>query len=367
MTACERGHRSGRPPAIAFFISPHGFGHAARAAALIQRLHELRTDLRFVAVTTIPQWFLRDSVSTPLEFVPEVVDVGLVQRSAVTEDLPATVRKLDALYPPRPDRVAALAATLKAQGCAAVVADIAPLGLSVARAAGIPGILVENFTWDWIYAAYERLEPGLARHRKTIAGLLADADLHIQTAPVCDPQGGALQVGPICRRPRLGRAAARASLAVGDRERLVLVSMGGVPARFDFAWRLEGRSERFLLIGETPGDWPRNVLTLPSRSGHYHPDLVMAADVVVGKLGYSTVGEASRSGVDWIWVDRPAFPETAILAAYVESRHRCRRITAETLESGDWIGELDALAGSRPSAGFVSGSTPAAAAILRLL
>ena len=37
-----------------------------------------------------------------------------------------------------------------------VIADAPPLGCAAAAAAGIPSVVVSNFTWDWIYQAYRR-------------------------------------------------------------------------------------------------------------------------------------------------------------------------------------------------------------------
>ena len=37
--------------------------------------------------------------------------------------------------------------------------DISPLGLMVAERAGLPSVLVENFTWDWLYAPLVAQDP----------------------------------------------------------------------------------------------------------------------------------------------------------------------------------------------------------------
>jgi hypothetical protein len=46
---------------IAYFVSPHGFGHAARAAAVMEALSEIDTGVQFEIFTTVPFWFFRDS------------------------------------------------------------------------------------------------------------------------------------------------------------------------------------------------------------------------------------------------------------------------------------------------------------------
>ena len=55
-------------------------------------------------------------------------------------------------------RVDAEAAFLRDERVDLVVADIPPLGLAAARRAGVPGIGVSNFTWDWIFSAYPDTE-----------------------------------------------------------------------------------------------------------------------------------------------------------------------------------------------------------------
>jgi hypothetical protein len=155
-------------------------------------------------------------------------------------------------------------------------------------------------------------------------------------------------------------------LGVDPTERLVTVTMGGVPERLEIARELEGRPERFLLVGQSPDDsWPENVIALPHRSGFPHPDLLMATDVLVGKLGYSTVVEAWRAAVDWIWLDRPAFAETAVLAEHVRRHHRQVRLEPGALGRGGWTAALDCLTGPRPAPSFEDGAPAAAAAILR--
>jgi hypothetical protein len=39
---------------IAYFISPHGFGHASRAAAVMEALYKIESSIRFEIFTTTP-------------------------------------------------------------------------------------------------------------------------------------------------------------------------------------------------------------------------------------------------------------------------------------------------------------------------
>ncbi len=48
---------------IAYFISPHGFGHAARAASVMEAIHEIDPSIRFEIFTASPSWFFQDNLS----------------------------------------------------------------------------------------------------------------------------------------------------------------------------------------------------------------------------------------------------------------------------------------------------------------
>ena len=146
-------------PAVAAFVSSHGFGHAARSGAVIEAIERLQPRTRFHLFTAVPRWFFGRAL--PIHHHRIVADIGLVQRTPFREDLAATAKRLAEFYPPSPRRVGRLAALVRRLGCRVVLCDIAPLGILVAERAGIPSVLIENFTWEWIYRAY----PSLRRFR----------------------------------------------------------------------------------------------------------------------------------------------------------------------------------------------------------
>ncbi len=169
---------------LACFVTPHGFGHAARACAVVEALAE-RLPLAVELFTTVPEWFFAASLRVPFGYHAVRTDVGLAQRDALDEDLDATVRELDAFLPWPSALIDGLAAIVRERGCEAVLCDVAPLGIAVARAAGVRTVLVENFTWDWIYEGYGDRAPGLSPHAAELSRWFATADLRVQTEPVC--------------------------------------------------------------------------------------------------------------------------------------------------------------------------------------
>ncbi|MEO1370779.1 MAG: hypothetical protein AAFX50_26650, partial [Acidobacteriota bacterium] len=75
---------------LAYIVSSHGFGHAARSAAVIDALNARRPEVRVEIVTTTPRWFFEQSLAAPFGYREVTTDLGLVQASSLDEDLDAT-------------------------------------------------------------------------------------------------------------------------------------------------------------------------------------------------------------------------------------------------------------------------------------
>ncbi|RME62834.1 MAG: hypothetical protein D6790_05680, partial [Caldilineae bacterium] len=351
-----------------YVISSHGFGHAARACAVMAALQRRAPALRWEIFTQVPKWFFRESLPGPFTYHDWPTDVGLVQRNALDADLEATLERLNQFLPFRDAQIRRLAYQIQQTNSRAVFCDIAPLGIAAARAAGLPSILVENFTWDWIYQAYADEWPSLQSHMDYLAAAFAAADVHIQTEPVCRaaPFGPVdLTTPPVSRPPRTAPAETRQALGVPRDAPLVLVTMGGVAWEHNNLERLARHPEvHFLLPGEHGPHIhaPDNVHLLPANSGFYHPDLVAASDAVVGKIGYSTLAEVYLAGIPYGYVTRPRFKESAVLAAFVETHMSGVAIPPAHMANARWVDAVpDLLAQPRQQEERINGADTIAA------
>ena len=336
----------------AFFVTPHGFGHAGRASAVMSAILARQPDAFFEIFTRVPDWFFHMSLNhaaagaSPYRYHDVLTDVGLVQATSMIEDLPATIDRLGELLPYRADALDALAAVLTDTGCRAVLCDIAPLGIAAAHRAGLPALLVENFTWDWIYRGYLDEEPRFAPYIDYLHAAFTAADHHIRALPACtdDPPAG-LTVQPVSRKPRAARAETRARLGVPPDAPLVMITMGGILTLYPFLDQIQNHpSMRFLIPGGSAEHEQRGSLVLiPHHSDFYHPDLVEAADVIIGKLGYSTLAEARAAGLPYIYIPRPNFPETEPMSRYAREDMGAVELSEERFLSGDWLDLLPEL------------------------
>jgi hypothetical protein len=357
------------PARIAYIVSPHGFGHGARSAAVLNALWRLRPEIEAHVFTTVPEWFWQDSLDRPFELHEVLTDVGLVQLSPTEEDPQATLRRLDEIRP-LAEKAKPMVAELDRLGCDFVVCDISPLGLAAAGLAGLPSVLVESFTWDWIYESYFEAEPGLREVAEEMAELCASAGVRIQTEPVCRPATGSIVVPPVYRRGRSNRAAVRSTLGLSDDRPLVLVTMGGSSWAFEGADHLKGASDLAFVVFAGTAEIERrdNVILLPVRSPVFVPDLIAAADVVVGKLGYSTVAEAWAAGSRYLFVPRPRFPESPFLAAFVREHLPSVEVSPAAFALGAWVESLEPLlAEQQPTAQTINGADRIARELLRTL
>lgn len=336
--------RSGGPPRAAVFVSPHGFGHAARASAVMEALHR-RLGFRFELFTSSPPWFFDESVAGTYRSHPVVTDVGFVQTSALAYDLERTVAAVGAFLPFDDALVDRLASAVRGAGCRFVLCDIAPLGVAVAERAGIPSVLVQNFTWPWLYEPLLAEAPELEWLSAELDTWFGRATLHLLAEPFCDPDPRSHgSVLPVSRPARISRAEARVALGLSPDERVLVVTMGGYTEAMPFLGALEAlHGVTVLVTGAHATETRGNLRLFDNGTRLYMPHLVRAADAVVAKLGYSTVAEVWREGRPLAYVTRSGFREMPPLRDWVAERIPGFEIRGEDFAGGGWIERLTEL------------------------
>lgn len=338
---------------IAFFVTNHGFGHAARACAAMEALGERNDAIGFEIFSTVPQWFFRNSLEHDFGYHPVLTDIGMVQSSPFQANLQQTLEKLRSFLPFDKRRIQNLSKTARKTHCRLIVCDIAPLGIAVAEQAGIPSLLIENFTWDWIYDGYLSIFPELKTYIDYLGDYFTHATYHIQTEPVCEYCQADLIVAPACRKFRTPKKATRNCLGIPDDAPVVLLTMGGIPDRRDVVSELHRQKDVTFII---PGAFDSvrqtaNTILLPHNGSYFHPDLIHASNAVVGKAGYSTIAEVYNAGIPFGYISRPSFRESPILEQFVKRHMAGIPIHEAEYYNGRWLAhipELLALAAQKP-------------------
>jgi len=328
---------------IAYFVTPHGFGHATRAAAVMAALQKRDPNIHIHIFTQAPERIFTETLPHTFTYHNLLTDLGLVQLTPLEADFSATIQRLNNFYPLDQTLIQKLSQQI--QSCVCVCCDIAPLGIAVAQKANLPSVLIENFTWNWIYEPFVSERPAFSPHMTYLQDLFQSATHHIQTSPVCHPSPHATTVNPVSRDNRQSRSETRQALGLPDTSKAIMITMGGVPFQYAGAHHLSDFSNTCFLLPNS-GDTLRqegNLIHLPRNSQLFHPDLVHASDLVISKIGYSTLAEVYQAGTPLGYIPRPEFRESAALQPFIEAHMPSHPISNDDFESGKWLQSLPQL------------------------
>ena len=133
--------------------SSHGFGHAARDAAVLQQLRRLRPEWTLVMSSGLPSPVLDLLLGdAAIEQRCCQWDVGMVQADALGVDCVATLSALDQLEQRLPARIEAEAVWLASEEQPVlIIGDIPPAAAALAQRLDAPLVWMSNFGWDDIY------------------------------------------------------------------------------------------------------------------------------------------------------------------------------------------------------------------------
>ena len=327
---------------IGYFISPHGFGHAERASAVMAAIHDINPSIRFEIFTTIPEWFFLQSLSGPFTYHSLLTDIGLVQETPLREDLAETLRELNDFLPYDGFKIEGPSREVSRTKCRLIICDISPMGIAVAQMSQIPSVLIENFTWDWVYENYVSVDFPVNQHVEYLRKIFNSVNYHIQAEPVCQRRNADLTTTPISRNPRVSPQLMRQRLGIPDGVKVVLITMGGVPEEYKFLTQLTHQNNIYFIIpgGSKSMQVIDNLVLLPRHADFFHPDIINACDAVVGKLGYSTLAEIYHAGVPYGYIPRSSFKESDILEAFVRNEMNGSAISELQFHEGSWMSLL---------------------------
>jgi UDP:flavonoid glycosyltransferase YjiC (YdhE family) len=327
---------------IAAYITGHGFGHATRMAAVIAALVERLPDLRVTVISTAPEWLFRLNLTAPFAFRSRALDVGAVQEDSIRLNAAATLDAYARLLERQGVAVEEEAALLRRSDVDLVVADTPPAAFPIARRAGVPGVGIGNFTWDWIYARYVRDHPSYAFVLEAIRAAYAQAALFLRLPfhGPCDACPVVRDVPMVARRSGRSRAEVRRRLGLSEDRPVVLLSFGGFEIRgIDF--------DRVVRLGEyqfvTTQPLRRTVgnIRFAALDGLRYEDVVAQADAVITKPGYGIVSECLANRVPVVYTARGDFAEYDCLVEGLRRFGTCAFIGNEDLLRGHWRDALE--------------------------
>jgi hypothetical protein len=352
-------------------ISAHGYGHLAQAAPVLHQLTELMPNLRLTLRCGLPATKLRQRIRIPFAHLPAASDFGYAMIDAMTVDHAGTAAAYRAAHADFPTRVAAEAEMLRQLQPDAVFSDVSYLPLAGAAQAGIPAVALCSLNWADLFAHYYGNEAWAAPiHAEMLAAYRTATFLRTTPAMPMPHLPRQIEIGAIACMGCARRDELRAKVGCGDTARIVLVGLGGIPARLPV--------ENWPVLPDTcwllPAAWladrrpPRADFHAIESFGWPFEDWLRSIDAVVAKPGYGTFTEAVCNGTAVVFQRRDDWPEQDCLVKWLQRHGRCAEVSAAQLASGDLGPALSAcLQAAVPPAPTFDGAGRAARHLAALL
>ena len=347
-------------PSVFFYISGHGFGHAVRQIAIINALGVRVPAIDLVVRTAAPRRLFDQTVRVPITFLEGPNDTGVVQIDSVRLDERTTIALADEFYRTLTERAAHESATLRAHDARLVISDAPPLACAAADVAGIPSVVVSNFTWDWIYEGYDRELSAAPELLPAIRAAYAEAaegwrlPLH----------GGFATVPHVIDLPFVARHAlpnrsamdVKAELSLPLDRPLVLGSFGGYGVSGLRLKELDCLDDVAVVMTAPAAeiesiDGPVHRVAEEDIYGRglRYVDLVAAVDVVLTKPGYGIIADCVANKTAMLYTSRGRFVEYDVMVEQMPRFLRCEFIDLESFLAGRWRDALRRLMRQPPA------------------
>ena len=333
-------------------------------APVLKALAQRNPELRFTVRCSAPEQFLREQLPANARLLPASHDLGMAMRDALDVDVPASLDWYRTLYADWDRRIEVAAAELVSLQPDALISNVAVVPLAAAARAGIPSAAFCCLNWADVFEHYGGRVTGGGAIVSRLRGAYAGASLFLAPEPAMPmpwlPNRHSLP--PVARLGNARRDELLHRLGAGPRDRVLLVSLGGVPYRLDVSgWP---RFENLHVIAGMPVDGAHADVHMADTLDMPWIDLLASSDAVLTKPGYGTVAEAACNGVSVLYLPRDGWPEEPFLLDWLRSHGRCLEVPREALSVGRLAEPLEALlAQPAPPRPAPDGVTRAAEAI----
>ncbi len=330
-------------PRLHVVVSAHGYGHLAQIAPVIDGLHAAIADLDVTVQTEIPRALIEKRLDCPFRQVARTADIGMLMDGPTVIRWEESLRAYQAFHRDWDDHLRAQTAIFSAHRPDLVLTDIPYLPLVAAKSLGIPAVAYSSLNWVDIIEVNERIADRMRPELATMRDAYRQADCFIQPEPSMPmpwlekrcPVGPVMRVGENIR-PRID-----ADLGLAPDDRLVLVSLGGIP----LADRLEcwpALPGVHWMIADSATQ-ARDDVHLWSEAQYRFIDVLASADLVITKPGYGMFTEIAAVGLPALNIARPDWGESAVLEQWLGARATLRTIPLEQLFEGDIAAEVTEL------------------------
>lgn len=317
---------------ILYYISSHGFGHAARAGQVIRELIKNHT---VYIKSMVPNWLLCQVIGKKPHLFRHQSDVGCLQTNNFDIDIGNTIRAYQEQAKANQPHVESELSFIKENKVDLLVSDIPSFPFLVAKKASIPSFFIGNFTWKSIYDFYLKdeshpiikelkMEYGMATHSLITPLAMEMPELNNQHS-----------INHIARKGNNIRKILNKDLHIPEGNKLVLFYSGnrGIEhIRSNLIQKIKGHT----FISFYPLPVPAKNFIFLNNSDYPHQDIMASSDMAMIKPGYGMVSEALVNNVPIIYPPRKDFAEYFTFLKEFEQSGGTELISRDDFESGNW-------------------------------
>ncbi len=331
-------------PTLYIAITNHGFGHAVRISSIANLVQKMCPDVLLVMVTTAPRWLLESYIYGDFIYRPRAFDVGVIQSDSITMDQQKTLEKLQEIRSKERSIIAGEVNFIKQNKVDLLLADIPPIAAKIAQAADIPGWMLSNFGWDFIYRPWGGKFVEIA---DWIGECFGQCE-RLFRLPLHEPMAAfpkIFNVGLTGGNPRYQPEEIKAKFGIhADPEKTVLLSFGGLGlAQIPYQNLSRFPDWQFISFDSNAPEIP-NLVNLRKDSEknninslHIRPvDLMPICGRIVSKPGYSTFSEALRLEIPIVSLVREGFAESKLLLEGIQDYSYHQILPPAEFFDSDW-------------------------------
>ncbi|GEM_PF-928195 len=318
---------------IAYYISSHGYGHAARSLAVLKTL---ANKAKVFVKTEIPPSFFQEYFGDSIQVIPQQTDSGCAQKNFSDIDEATTFQNLRNFQKDRDKVISNEVHWLKQEFIDLIISDAASLPLEAAHRSDIPSLLIANFTWHDIFSKFS-----LAEKHSDLIDILKDeySKTTLQILPQCHivnnvvpkkMESGFIGLGGNNIQNRLSK-----ELHLDfEGKTTVFIYLGEQDSSFLIWKNLGNIKDCLFLTRDNIQTKVKNLFVLDS--SYDYRDLIASSDLVCTKAGYSTLATAFLSGNPIFSSDRQNFSEAKVVKNFLKVKKVGYILDNEPFFSCDW-------------------------------
>lgn len=321
---------------LIWYVTPHGYGHAARSCTVISAFAERHPDIPVTLCSAHPESFLRNRLPPEVHVRSVALDLGLVMQDSIRIDFNLSLRRIHELDIRHDTLVESEAAFLRDGRAGLVAADIPPAAFEAAAAAGVRSAGLGNFSWGWVYRHYAATDARWSRAAESARLGCAHADVLLRY-PAHEPMVDFKRitdtpVPAVMGRNRRTEMAAQYRMDPAARWVLMSFQSLNLPAA---ALEHMSRARDVRWITVRPLEWPGQPgFTAVDRSRFPFADVLASCDAVLTKPGHGILCECLAARKPMVCVERPDWPENDVLMAAVRRYLPFSSMTTDALLDG---------------------------------